>query len=279
MPAAESRPTALPLANGRIEPSVGIAIGVSILYAVAFISIPVVSGIEYADWFDTAENAARTGIAGLLAGTAVLLAFLAWARWNMLWRDPARLPMSWLLWTPPALFAIVIAVRLGGIEWGDVQGRLLLAILAAGVLVGFAEEMMFRGIFLRGMRTRGRAEGWAVLWTAIAFGALHLPKVFLGTGLAGLAQFPLAALTGVTLYLFRRGFGSILPAMVAHGVWDISTFLDLNHGNGIAHDIALYGSLAVSAVSLAALIALVRRERGIAVTPEGIVPAEHSRAA
>jgi membrane protease YdiL (CAAX protease family) len=119
--------------------------------------------------------------------------------------------MSWLLWTPPALFAIVIAVRLGGIEWGDVQGRLLLAILAAGVLVGFAEEMMFRGIFLRGMRTDGRAEGWAVLWTAIAFGALHLPNVFLGTGLAGLAQFPLAAITGVTLYLFRRGFGSILP--------------------------------------------------------------------
>jgi len=279
MATAESRPPGPPFADGRIRPSVGMAIGVSMLYAMAFLSMPVVSGIEYADWFDTAENAARTGIAGLLAGIAVLSAFLAWARWNMLWRDPARLPMSWLLWTPPALFVVVIGVRLGGIQWGDVPVRLLLAILAAGVLVGFAEEMMFRGIFLRGMRTRGRAEGWAVLWTSIAFGALHLPNVFLGTGLVGIAQVPLAAIAGVTLYLFRRGFGSLVPAMAAHGLWDISTFLDLNHGQGVAHDIALYGSLVVSAASLTALIAIIRRERGIAVTPAGIVPVKQARAA
>ncbi len=124
----------------------------------------------------------------------------------------------------------MIGVRLVGIEWALVPGRLLLAIVAAGVLVGFAEEMMFRGIFLRGMRTGGRSESRAMLWTTLAFGALHLPNVFLGTGVAGLAQVPLAALTGVTLYLFRRGFAAIVPAMVAHGLWDISAFLDLNHG-------------------------------------------------
>jgi len=254
-----------------IKPTAGTAIAVAVLYTVAFISIPVVSGIEYADWFDTAENAARTGIAGLVAGSAVLLAFLVLARWDMLWRDPARLPMSWLLWTPPLLFALVIGVRLVGIEWSLVPARLLLAIVAAGGLVGFAEEMMFRGIFLRGMRSGGRTEGWATLWTALAFGALHLPNVFLGTGVAGLAQVPLAALTGVTLYLYRRGFAAILPAMVAHGLWDISAFLDLNHGRGNAHDLALYGTLLVAAASLVALIALMRRDRGLVVTPAGIV--------
>ena len=74
--------------DDRIKPTAAVAIGVAVLYTVAFISIPVVSGIEYADWFDTAENAARTGIAGLVAGSAVLLAFLVLARWDMLWRDP-----------------------------------------------------------------------------------------------------------------------------------------------------------------------------------------------
>jgi membrane protease YdiL (CAAX protease family) len=254
-----------------IKPTAGTAIAVAVLYTVAFISIPVVSGIEYADWFDTAENAARTGIAGLVAGIAVLLAFLALARWDMLWRDPARLPMSWLLWTPPLLFVLVIGVRLVGIEWGAVSGRLLYAIVVAGVLVGFAEEMLFRGIFLRGMRTGGRTEGWAMLWTTIGFGALHLPNVFLGTGLVGLAQVPLAALTGVTLYLFRRGFGAVLPAMVAHGLWDISTFLDLDHGRGSAHDIALLSTFVVAAASLVALIVLMRRDRGLVVTPAGVM--------
>lgn len=269
----ENRVTAAPATSHRIRPSAGVAIGVFIVYTVVFISIPLVAGVEYADWFDTAENAAKTAIAGLAAGIVVVLAFLAWARWDMLWRDPARLPMSWLLWAPPTLFVIVIVVRLAGIQWGDVPGKLLFAILVAGVLVGFAEEMLFRGIYLRGMRANGRAEGWAVLWTAVAFGALHLPNVFLGTGLAGLAQFPLAAITGVTLYLFRRGFGFILPAMVAHGVWDISTFLDLNYGTGIAHNVAVYGSLVVSAIALITLIAIIRRERGVAVTPAGIVAA------
>jgi len=151
-----------------------------------------------------------------------------------------------------------------------VPGRLLLAIIAAGVLVGFAEEMMFRGIFLRGMRTGGRPEGWAMLWTTLAFGALHLPNVLLGTGLAGLAQVPLAALVGVTLYLFRRGFGAIVPAMVAHGLWDISTFLDLNHGTGGAHDMALYGTLGVALASLIALVVLMRHDRGVVVTPASI---------
>ena len=253
----------------RIPPTAGTAIAVALLYTAAFISIPVVSGIEYSDWFDSAENAVRTGIAGLVAGSAVLLAFLVLARWDMLWRDPARLPMQWLLWTPPLLFVLVIVVRLVGIEWSLVPGRLLLAIIGAGVLVGFAEEMMFRGIFLRGMRTGDRPEGRVMLWTALAFGALHLPNVLLGTGLAGLAQVPLAALIGVTLYLFRRGFGAIVPAMVAHGLWDISTFLDLNHGTGGAHDLALYGTLAVALASLIALVVLMRQDRGLVVTPAG----------
>jgi hypothetical protein len=62
--------------DGRADPADGrTAIAVALLYTAAFISIPVVSGIEYADWFDSAENAARTGIAGLAAGSAVLLAF------------------------------------------------------------------------------------------------------------------------------------------------------------------------------------------------------------
>lgn len=43
----------------------------------------------------------------------------------------------------------MIAFRLVGIQWSAVPPDLLLAILAAGVGVGFAEELLFRGLFLR----------------------------------------------------------------------------------------------------------------------------------
>jgi hypothetical protein len=56
-------------------------------------------------------------------------------------------------------FAVILAVRFVGLQYSDVPGDVLLAILAAGVLVGFAEEMLFREVFLRCMRTNGRTEG------------------------------------------------------------------------------------------------------------------------
>ncbi|HEX3224001.1 MAG TPA: CPBP family intramembrane glutamic endopeptidase [Nocardioides sp.] len=105
-------------------------------------------------------------------------------------------------------------VRAGG---GPVRRRRLrrhllgaaLAIVAAGVLVGFAEEMVFRGIFLRAMRAGARPEGQAALWTAVAFGLFHLPNVFLGTGLLGLvwsgSSSPPATATSSTSSAARAG--------------------------------------------------------------------------
>jgi uncharacterized protein len=257
--------------NYRIQPSVGAAIGLFLAYVVVFIGVAAASGIDYGDWFASAGNVWRSAIAGLAAGTVVLVAFLAWARWDMLWRDPARLPMSPLLWALPALFVVVFVIRFAAVAWGEVSGGLVLACVVAAVIVGFNEEMLLRGFFLRGMRTGGRSEATAVLLTCVAFGLLHLPNAFLGTGLFGLSQVFLAAITGVALYTFRRGFALIVPAMVAHGLWDLSTFFPA--GEGAATTVALAGSVVVYVLTLIALVAILRGDRTIAVTREGTVPA------
>ena len=113
------------------------------------------------------------------------------------------------------LFAATVVVRLVGLDWADVPG----------VLVGLAEELVFRGIVLRCLRTGNRPESSAALWTALGFGLFHLPNIFMGTGLSGLSQIVLAAISGYALYLFRRWQGALWMAMVAHGTWDISAFL------------------------------------------------------
>jgi len=117
-----------------------------------------------------------------------VLAFVWWARWDILWRDPERLPMPRLARVVIGLFAATVVVRLVGPDWADVPGDLLLAILATGVLVGLAEELVFRGIVLRCLRTGNRPESTVALWTALAFGLFHLPNVVMGTGAAGLSQ-------------------------------------------------------------------------------------------
>lgn len=47
----------------------------------------------------------------------------------------------------------------------------------------------------------------------------------MGMGWFGAIQVVLAALSGILLYVFRRATGLLWPAMVAHGLWDISIFL------------------------------------------------------
>ena len=151
-------------------------------------------------------------------------------------------------------------------------GDLLLAILATGVLVGLAEELVFRGIVLRCLRTGNRPESSAALWTALGFGLFHLPNIFMGTGLAGLSQIVLAAITGYALYLFRRWHGLLWMAMVAHGTWDISAFLVGDYGKDVAAGAALALNLVLAAACVVALIRSLRRDRDFAVRPEGVVP-------
>ena len=102
---------------------------------------------------------------------------------------------------------------------------LLLAVVVSGVLVGFAEETLFRGFVLRALREGGRAESSAALWTAVCFGLFHLPNVLMGTGAVGVIQVFIAALSDSVLYVFRRHTGRFLIKQ-RHGFFFVITWND-----------------------------------------------------
>lgn len=263
-------------ARRRIEPSVGLAVAVVLVYIAVVNGMQVTTGIKYQDWFDTAHNAVRTAVIPLAVANVLLLGFVLWARWDIFWRDPERLPLSVLAKVVLGLFGATALIRLVWLDWADVPGDLLLAILATGVLVGLAEELVFRGVVLRCLRTHRRPESSAALWTAVGFGLFHLPNIFLGTGLAGLSQVALAAISGYALYLFRRWHGLIWMAMVAHGVWDIAAFLSDNYSAGTASSALTFALNMLFVVAcLAAVIRSLRVDRDFTVTPEGVVPVGH----
>lgn len=58
---------------------------------------------------------------------------------------------------------------------------LLFAIVFAGVGVGLAEELLFRGVVLRILRTNSRSEAWAMLRCSLWFGMMHAINVLLGS--------------------------------------------------------------------------------------------------
>ena len=244
----------------RFSPSVAIGTLCLIAYIAVFYGIAQASGIDYGEWFVNANNAIHSALIPLVAGSLLLIAFLLLSRWNAVWRDPVRLPTNRLHATLIYLFVGTIVLRLVFIKWGEVPTELLLVVIGVGIGVGFAEEMALRGVFLRGMRTNGRSEGRAVLWTTIAFGLLHIPNIFLGTGLFGIVQLLLAGLTGFVLYLFRRRFAWIVPAMIAHGIWDISVFLSKDYLSQTMNTITLALTAVIQLLAIIALVRFVRSE-------------------
>jgi membrane protease YdiL (CAAX protease family) len=253
-----------------VQPTVAVGITVVVVYTIILSTIQQSSGVQYDEFFDSASNTWRAPVLALGIGSVLLLAFVAWARWDMLWRDPERLPMTRWTWILLGTFTLCVVIRAVGIAWADIDTELLVAVLCLGVLVGFSEEILFRGIFLRSMRNGRMSEGAAALWTAAAFGLFHLPNVFLGTGLTGLSQIVLAGLSGIALYYFRVAYGAIVVGMVMHGLFDVTTFLSADYGATWSTRVAL--PIQVITWGLGGLVAihLFRKGRGYRVTSAGV---------
>lgn len=254
--------------NARIAPSVPVALGVFIAYVIAFIGLSSSSGIAYGDWFASGENAFRTAVIPLIGGSLVLIIFLWWARWDFVFTDSARLPMYGILTVGVVLFAVGIVVHLIGVKWGGPSGGLIAAIIAAGVLVGFAEETLFRGIILRSLRTKMRAEFWVMLWSSLWFGFFHATNLANGSPLGQVVgQCVLASTAGVLLYSVRRWRGLLVLGMVAHGLWDMSVFLPASDTAIITN---LFVQVAAVIIAVIAVIVMFRKDRSFAVTERGL---------
>ncbi|MHA7282959.1 CPBP family intramembrane glutamic endopeptidase [Arthrobacter sp. TMS2-4] len=210
----------------RVRPSTGWALLVVVAYAAVFTIAAATSGIPHTEWFDSAATIWRTAVLPLAAGSAVLVVFVWWSGWDHIFHDRERLRVSGVLRIAAGSLVVVIVLRLVFVSWSGPTVDLLMPILVVGFLVGFAEETLFRGILLRGLRADGRAEATVAVGTSAVFGVFHLTGLATGSPApAVLTQVLLATLTGAILYAFRRISGSLRPAMLAHGLWDISLFL------------------------------------------------------
>lgn len=253
--------TQSPVTRWRITPSVPVAAGVFVVYCGIVVGLMKASGLGYEHFFDSAGTTLRSAVLPLAAGAIWLTAFLAWARWDHVFRDARQLPMGGFLWALPAMMVLIAVLHLVGLDWPAFTPEHLLAVLAASVLVGYSEETLFRGIVLRSMRQGNRSEGSAVLWTTLWFGAFHLTNLLLNEP-GAVVQIFFAALTGTALYLARRGTGTIVAAMVLHGLWDFASFLvGVHTPEGGAALAANFLTVVVYILAAVTLVVLVVRER------------------
>jgi uncharacterized protein len=155
------------------------------------------------------------GVGASLVFVYLVVAALRW--WRPVFVDdvPTR---RWVRWLPIIMLITIVA----GTNWAGLADRGLtfaLALLGTSLMVGFAEEGMFRGIAVTTFRVNGFSEGKVALWSTVLFGLAHATNLFVEGPKVAL-QVVVTLIAGYFLYLIRRWSGGLLVPAILHGLWD-----------------------------------------------------------
>lgn len=208
----------------RVDPSAGAALAVFVGYTAVVAALWAVNKVDYTTIGNTRSNAIRGIVVPIGVGAALLAIATTWLGWwdASLFESPRSGP-AWA-WAVPGLLAVIVLLRLTTVDWTSAKATALLPVLAIGTLfVGFAEELLTRGLVIVGLRA-GLTELWVWLGSCALFGILHGMNALFGlSGGATIRQIIFAFLMGSSLYVTRQVTGTLIVGMALHAAWDFGS--------------------------------------------------------
>lgn len=218
-------------ATPRIPPSPRLAALIGLAYAPIFVALMVSSGVAYPDMSDSTDNVLRMVLIPEIIMAVGMIAVVTWLGW---WGPVLKDDRSTHRWI--SFFPVIWVLALLGAtaeQFTALQAldfRFLIATLIATLLVGFCEELVYRGTSVVGLRA-SRPEWQVWLFSSMMFSLLHGWNAAAGQDWADtLFQMVMTFGIGSTLYACRRATGSLIVCMVFHGLFD---FFSLTTGSGI----------------------------------------------
>ena len=158
---------------------------------------------------------------GILLFTFVVS--LGWTR-EIFGTQPGRRP-RWM-WIAVILVVIPIVLRVFATDWGAYSLDTVLATLFLGLCIGFAEELISRGVAVDLLRRGGYGEKAVMLLSSAVFALLHISNLLSGQPLLNVGITVVYAFGfGVMMYLVLRVTGSIIWPMLLHAATDPTTIL------------------------------------------------------
>ena len=208
----------------RVTPRIWIGLAIWAGYVLVIFVVSTLSGVPFPEIGTSAESTWRGAVLDLAVGAVglvVVATLLGW--WRPALFERRRAQHSWPVFVP-IIMLVAAVLNLINTDWTQFDASFVLALVALGVLVGFNEELMARGLLLTALRSR-LGEGWVWFVSSALFGVMHLVNAALGAPLANsLLQAALAFASGTAFYIVRRVTGSLIWAMLLHGLWDVSVF-------------------------------------------------------
>ena len=123
------------------------------------------------------------------------------------------------------LFFIPLWILAAGNIWGGFspayRGAALAAAVSSMILVGYVEEMIFRGFLFRAMLADGKPAR-AIIISALTFGIGHIINLFTGqASFETLLQIIFAVSWGFIFTMVCYKSGSMIPCIIAHAMIDV----------------------------------------------------------
>jgi len=213
-------------------------------------------GISEDDTFATVGNVVRKMAIPIAASALFAIALATWLSW---WPGiiHEKLRVRRWIWFIPVTFVLASLIVVNWPRLVDQEAGLVLVLLALTALVGFTEELMFRGIGVLTLRNGGLSEFRVALFSSLIFGAVHLTNA-IGAGAKSLMQAAVVAVSGYFLYLMRRVSGVIWVPMAVHGLWD---FALLSSQLGVGGATYIPSVIAIPVQVVIVIVLLVRRKK------------------
>ena len=175
--------------RNRHRPRVGnrkLPIGLFLLLVVAWLAVIKSVGLLVDDEADVVDGRLLTSdqvfwalVVPLGAASIfVLLVITGLGFWRPYFHDPK--PVQRWVWIIPVIFIVCIAAGINYSGLADHGTKFTLMLIAAGLLVGFNEEGMFRCIGVTAFRQHGFTEGKVAFWTSLIFGLAHIANLIGG---------------------------------------------------------------------------------------------------
>jgi membrane protease YdiL (CAAX protease family) len=207
----------------KVKPTALIGFSIAVAYPVLFLVLERFLGPAYTDIGKTADSVLRGIVIPLAICTVVTAGLTTWLGW---WRPVMRekpVGVKWM-WSIPVVLGLLVLI---GVDWAQISvlGAPYLLLLALGtLLVGFNEEIVYRGLSVVAFRGAYK-EVYVWLLTSLLFALLHGANVFLGQALVPtIQQIGFAFVLGSVFYVVRRVTGSLAVLMILHALWDFGSF-------------------------------------------------------
>jgi len=209
----------------RLKPTLFNALIIVAVYVVILIIIQKFSGVPYTDVAKSSKNMLH-GILIPVAIASITLTIIAlWSGWwKDIWRDKYKIKDH--AWMHIFLILVVLGI-IGNFFNGNISSDTSFIVYAfiATAIVGYSEELLTRGLLIRGARGSGFTEVKVFFIVMLVFGFLHGLNVINGqTVIKTIQQIIFASLTGGVYYTIYRKNGLLVVPMILHAFWDFSIF-------------------------------------------------------